>query len=216
MLPFSIAQYNLDWRTIPLNHDLLSKRNPFQHSLTVKITVSFTGCEVRDHNNEKYHPMLHKHWQVAWSLKTRKYRPQLRPNILQIGIQSNITLIITGFAWNFLFHRNLKLSITVVTHYWIVLWYSFSTESKKNFKSSCFAKMKTVAKEKYWMNLFWINLKHFAKIATYKTQMFVWTMLSPMSIKNLELNTFYSAQIEPCMSIFYWYKNFILYLYIPT
>ena len=34
--------------------------------------------------------------------------------------------------------------------------------------------------------------------------------------KKLEINTFYSVQIEPCMSIFYWYKNFILYLYIPT
>ena len=136
--------------------------------------------------------------------------------ILQIGIQSDITLIITSFAWNFLFHRTLKHSITVVTHYWIVLWYSFTTESKKNFKSCCFAKMKTVAKEKYWINLFWINLKHFTKIATDKTPMFIWTMLSPMSLKNLELNTFYSVQIEPRMSIFYWYKNFILYLYIPT
>ena len=131
-------------------------------------------------------------------------------------MQSNITLIITSFAWNWLFHRILKRSITVVTHYMIVLWYSFSIQNKKSFKSCCFAKIKTVAKEKYWINLFWINLKYFTKIAATKMPMFIWIMLSPISLKNLELNAFYSVQIEPWMSIFYWYKNFILYLYIPT
>ena len=103
-------------------------------------------------------------------------------------MQSNITLIITSFAWNWLFHRILKHSITVVTHYMIVLWYSFSIQNKKSFKSCCFAKIKTVAKEKYWINLFWINLKYFTKIATTKMPMFIWIMLSPISLKNLELN----------------------------
>ena len=38
-----------------------------------------------------------------------------------------------------------------------------------------------------------------------------------MSLKNLELNTFYSAQIEPCMSIFYWYNtSFYIFIYLPN
>ena len=69
MLPFSIAQYNRDWRTIPLNHDFLNKGNSFKYSLTVNITLSFTRCVVRDHNNEKYHPMPHKHLKLEISLK---------------------------------------------------------------------------------------------------------------------------------------------------
>ena len=148
MLPFSIAQYNLDWRIIPLNHDFLNKSNSFQYSLTVNITVPCTRGEARDHNNEKYHPMPYKHCYVAWSLEITKYRPQLRPNILQIVIQSNIMLIITICAWHCLFYRTLKHSITVVTHYWIALWYSLSIQNRKSFKLCCFAKMKSVAKEK--------------------------------------------------------------------